>query len=85
MRKTSMRLISAALAACMMASTLPVGAFALEVGTSDAVAAVSEQEAETPAEGIKINAAIKVRMTDARMINLIRIRMVRSVRRSGKL
>ena len=74
MRKKSMRLISAALAACMMASTLPVGAFALEVGTSDAVAAVSEQEAETPAEGIKINAA-----------NLIRIRMVRSVRRSGKL
>ena len=57
MRKKSMRLISAALAACMMASTLPVGAFALEVGTSDAVAAVSVQEAETPAEGIKINAA----------------------------
>ena len=45
MRKKSIRLVSAALAACMMASTLPVGAFALEAGTNDAVAAVSEQEA----------------------------------------
>ena len=34
MRKKSMRFISAALAACMMASTLPVGAFALEVGAA---------------------------------------------------
>ena len=32
----------------MMASTLPVGAFALEAGTNDAVAAVSEQEAVEP-------------------------------------
>ena len=48
MRKKSIRLVSAALAACMMASTLPVGAFALEAGTNDAVAAVSEQEAATP-------------------------------------
>ena len=48
MRKKSIRLVSAALAACMMASTLPVGAFALEVGTGDAVAAVSEQEAVEP-------------------------------------
>ena len=47
MRKKSIRLVSATLAACMMASTLPVGAFALEVGTGDAVAAVSEQEAVT--------------------------------------
>ena len=48
MRKKSIRLVSAALAACMMASTLPVGAFALEAGTNDAVAAVSEQEAVKP-------------------------------------
>ena len=48
MRKKSIRLVSAALAACMMASTLPVGAFALEAGTDDAVAAVSEQEAVEP-------------------------------------
>ena len=48
MRKKSIRLVSAALAACMMASTLPVGAFALEAGTNDAVAAVSEQEAVEP-------------------------------------
>mgnify|MGYP001026728732 FL=1 len=48
MRKKSIRLVSAALAACMMASTLPVGAFALEAGTNDAVAAVSEQKAVKP-------------------------------------
>ena len=48
MRKKSTRLLSAALAACMMLSVLPVGAFALEAGTNDAVAAVSEQEAVEP-------------------------------------
>ena len=44
MRKKSLRFISAALAVSMMASTLPVGAFALEVGAADPAAAVSEQE-----------------------------------------
>ena len=48
MRKKSTRFLSAALAACMMLSILPVGAFALEAGTNDAVAAVSEQEAVEP-------------------------------------
>ena len=48
MRKKSTRLLSAALAVCMMLSVLPVGAFALEAGTNDAVAAVSEQEAVEP-------------------------------------
>ena len=48
MRKKSIRLVSAALAACMMLSVLPVGAFALEAGTNDAVAAVSEQKAVKP-------------------------------------
>ena len=48
MRKKSTRLLSAALAACMMLSVLPVGAFALEVGAADPAAAVSEQEAATP-------------------------------------
>ena len=47
MRKKSLRFISAALAVSMMASTLPVGAFALEVGAADPAAAVSEQEAAT--------------------------------------
>ena len=47
MRKKSLRFISAALAVSMMASTLPVGAFALEVGAADPVAAVSEQKAAT--------------------------------------
>ena len=47
MRKKSTRLLSAALAACMMLSVLPVGAFALEVGAADPAAAVSEQKAAT--------------------------------------
>ena len=47
MRKKSLRFISAALAVSMMASTLPVGAFALEVGAADPAAAVSEQKAAT--------------------------------------
>ena len=47
MRKKSLRFISAALAVSMMASTLPVGAFALEVGAGETTAAVSEQEAAT--------------------------------------
>ena len=45
MRKKSLRFISAALAVSMMASTLPVGAFALEVGAGETTATVSEQEA----------------------------------------
>ena len=45
MRNKSLRFISAALAVSMMASTLPVGAFALEVGAGETTAAVSEQEA----------------------------------------
>ena len=47
MRKKSTRLLSAALAACMMLSVLPVGAFAAEVGAADPTAAVSEQKAAT--------------------------------------
>ena len=47
MRKKSLRFISAALAVSMMASTLPVGAFALEVGAVDPAATVSEQKAAT--------------------------------------
>ena len=48
MRKKSLRFISAALAVSMMASTLPVGAFALEVGAGETAATVSEQKAATP-------------------------------------
>ena len=44
MRKKSTRFLSAALAACMMLSVVPVGAFAAEAGTNDAVAAVTAQE-----------------------------------------
>lgn len=45
-KKSVMRFISAALAACMMASTLSVGAFALEVGTAPE-SSVSVQEDDT--------------------------------------
>lgn len=51
MRKKSMRFISAALAACMMASTLPVGAFALE-GDTAPERGVSTQAEETTTEAI---------------------------------
>ena len=51
MRKKSMRFISAALAACMMASTLPVGAFALE-GNTAPESGVSTQAEETTTEAI---------------------------------
>ena len=44
MRKKSTRLLSAALAACMMVSVLPVGAFALEPGEDATNAAVTAQE-----------------------------------------
>lgn len=46
MKKQRLRLISAALAACMMASTLPVGAFALE-GDTAPESGVSTQAEET--------------------------------------
>ena len=51
MRNKSMRFISAALAACMMASTLPVGAFALE-GDTAPESGVSTQAEETTTEAI---------------------------------
>lgn len=51
MKKQKMRLISAVLAACMMASTLPVGAFALE-GDTAPESGVSTQAEETVAETV---------------------------------
>ena len=47
MRKKSTRLLSAALAACMMLSVLPVGAFALEPGTEPENTATAQEEAHT--------------------------------------
>lgn len=48
MRKSGMRFISAALAACMMASVLPVNAFALGGGTAtDPESSISTQAAVT--------------------------------------
>lgn len=51
MRKKSMRFISAALAACMMVSTLPVGAFALE-GDTAPESGVSTQAEETTEDNV---------------------------------
>lgn len=51
MRKKSMRFISAALAVCMMASTLPVGAFALE-GDTAPESGVSTQAEETTEDNV---------------------------------
>ena len=47
MRKKSTRLLSAALAACMMLSVLPVGAFAAEPGTEPENAVTAQEEAQT--------------------------------------
>ena len=47
MRKKSMRLLSAALAVCMMLSVLPVGAFAAEPGTEPENAVAAQEEAQT--------------------------------------
>lgn len=57
MRKKSTRLLSAALAACMMLSILPVGAFAAQTGTESTESSVSAQATETlPFEGKEITA-----------------------------
>ena len=57
MRKKSTRFLSAALAACMMASTLPVGAFAAAIEQAEETgAAAGEQEEDVIPEGdIEIN------------------------------
>lgn len=47
MRKKSTRLLSAALAVCMMLSVLPVGAFAAEPGTEPENTATAQEEAQT--------------------------------------
>lgn len=56
MRKKSTRLLSAALAACMMLSVLPVGAFAAEPGTEpeNGASAQAEEEFVQP-ESVEIN------------------------------
>ena len=55
MRKKSTRFLSAALAACMMLSALPVGAFAADPGTASTESSVSAQATETlPFEGKEI-------------------------------
>ena len=57
MRKKSTRLVSAALAVCMMASTLPVGAFAAApaaASTESAVSTQAEEEFVQP-ESVEIN------------------------------
>ena len=46
MRKKSTRLLSAALAVCMMLSVLPVGAFAAEPGAAEPENGVSAQAEE---------------------------------------
>ena len=56
MRKKSMRLVSAALAACMMTSVLPVGAFALDMGAVPESSVSTQAAAENilPFEGKEI-------------------------------
>lgn len=55
MRKKSTRLLSAALAACMMLSVLPVGAFAAEPGAAEPENGVSAQADPVDSEVVEIN------------------------------
>lgn len=55
MRKKSTRLLSAALAACMMLSVLPVGAFAAEPGAEEQENGVSAQADPVDSEVVEIN------------------------------
>ena len=55
MRKKSTRLLSAALAVCMMASTLPVSAFAAEPGAAEPENGVSAQADPVDSEFVEIN------------------------------
>lgn len=55
MRKKSTRLLSAALAACMMLSVLPVGAFAAEPGAAEPENGVSAQADPVDSEFVEIN------------------------------
>lgn len=55
MRKKSTRLLSAALAVCMMASTLPVGAFAAEPGAEEQENGASAQADAVDSEFVEIN------------------------------
>ena len=55
MRKKSTRLLSAALAACMMLSVLPVGAFAAEPGTEPENGVSAQADAAVPEGYIAIN------------------------------
>ena len=55
MRKKSMRLLSAALAVCMMLSVLPVGAFAAEPGAEEQENGASAQADSVDSEFVEIN------------------------------
>lgn len=55
MRKKSTRLLSAALAVCMMLSVLPVGAFAAEPGAAEQESGVSAQADPVDSEFVEIN------------------------------
>lgn len=55
MRKKSTRLLSAALAVCMMLSVLPVGAFAAEPGAEEQENGVSAQADPVDSEFVEIN------------------------------
>lgn len=55
MRKKSTRLLSAALAVCMMLSVLPVGAFAAEPGAEEQENGASAQAAPVDSEFVEIN------------------------------
>ena len=74
MRKKSTRLLSAALAACMMLSVLPVGAIAAEPSTEPENAVAAQEEARKKAEAREklpeTVEALRAALADADALNL---------------
>ena len=71
MRKKSTRLLSAALAVCMMLSVLPVGAFAAEPGAEEQENGASAQADPVDSEFAEINNRIIINLSSKHLMNEI--------------
>lgn len=81
MRKKSTRLLSAALAVCMMLSVLPVGAFAAEPGAEEQENGASAQADPVGSEFVEINDTnFRIRFSSS-MLRTILIKQIRQVRK----
>lgn len=81
MRKKSTRLLSAALAVCMMLSALPVGAFAAEPGAEEQENGASAQADPVDSEFVEINSTNFPDRISCSMLRTILIQQIRQVRK----